>query len=91
MIKSFLDPKVETFFYNGGLLPFPGLDPVLTMRKLDLIDNVHAPEDFCYPRLNDCRVDEADPDKYSIALGDGWRLFFLFKNGNAANVYIKRQ
>jgi toxin HigB-1 len=92
MIMSFGDKATEDL-YNGlnskESRKIPSNILAVALRKLDMINAAHRPEDLKAPPGN--RLEHLKGDRvgfYSIRINDQYRIIFRMTQSNASNVQI---
>ncbi|QSV46245.1 type II toxin-antitoxin system RelE/ParE family toxin [Geobacter benzoatilyticus] len=88
MIKTFRCKDTQALFEGKSPRRFKAFATVAE-RKLQMLDDAHAPEDLRSPpgnRLEALRGDRKG--QWSIRINDQWRLCFRLEDGNAFDVEI---
>ncbi|MGQ0662698.1 MAG: type II toxin-antitoxin system RelE/ParE family toxin [Pseudomonadota bacterium] len=88
MIRSFRSKDTETLFHDHPVPRFSRFERV-ARRKLLVMHRARGLDDLRVPpgnRLELLRGDRAG--QHSVRINDRWRIFFLWKDGDAWNVEI---
>jgi proteic killer suppression protein len=90
-IRTFADPRLESFFRDGRAPRGAGWAGVakVVARKLDMLDYAAVLQDLTSPpgnRLESLKGDLAG--KYSIRVNDQWRIVFRWTPGGPADVDV---
>jgi proteic killer suppression protein len=90
-IASFVDDKIQEFFYTGKIPPKAGWRSVhsIARRKLDMLHYSHVLLDLRSPPGN--RLEELKGNLkgfYSIRINDQWRIIFQWTSQGPTEVDI---
>ena len=89
MIISFKDEKAESVFHGKRARKLPADIQQRARRKLRMLDAATVIDDLRSPPSN--RLEKLKGERrnqHSIRINDQWRICFVWKDGNAANVEI---
>ena len=89
MIENFKDKETERVWSGSGSRRLPGDIQQVARRKLRMINNARLLEDLRIPPANRLEALKGErKGQYSIRINDQWRICFVWREGNAANVEI---
>ena len=89
MIENFKDKETERVWSGSGSRRLPGDIQQVARRKLRMINNARLLEDLRIPPANRLEALKGKrKGQYSIRINDQWRICFVWREGNAANVEI---
>ena len=89
MIENFKDKGTEGVWSGSGSRRLPGDIQQVARRKLRMINNARLLEDLRIPPANRLEALKGKrKGQYSIRINDQWRICFVWREGNAANVEI---
>jgi toxin HigB-1 len=89
MIKSFKDRDAERLFLRERVRRFGSEVQPVGLRKLRMLDAATEIEDLRIPPAN--RLEKLKGDRtgqYSIRINRQWRIFFVWRSGDAHDVEI---
>jgi len=89
VIKTFGDEETEKVFHREFSKKLPSSIQPVALRKLRMLNNVHAITDLRIPpatRLEKLTGDRAG--QYSIRINEPWRICFNWRGSNAYDVEI---
>ena len=89
MIENFKDKETERVWSGSGSRRLPGDIQQVARRRLRMINNARLLEDLRIPPANRLEALKGErKGQYSIRINDQWRICFVWREGNAANVEI---
>jgi len=89
VIENFKDKETERVWSGSGSRRLPGDIQQVARRKLRMINNARLLEDLRIPPANRLEALKGKrKGQYSIRINDQWRICFVWREGNAANVEI---
>lgn len=85
MIKSFRRRGLQELFENGQSRKIDSVFHDRLLRRLDVLDSAHRPEDMDLPgfRFHALR---GKPKRYAVSVSGYWRLTFEWDGQNAVRV-----
>ncbi len=89
MIKSFKDDEANKIYLRERSRKLPPDIQQVALRKLRMINNAKSISDLRIPPAN--RLEKLSGNRagqYSIRINDQWRICFIWKDGDAADVEI---
>jgi proteic killer suppression protein len=87
MIVSFADKETEHFWRTGDHRRFPAEVKARAFRKLQLLDAAATLDFLRIPPSNHLEKLKGDrKNQYSIRVNQRWRLCFVWKDGDVAEV-----
>ena len=89
MIEDFKDKETERVWSGIGSRRLPADIQQVARRKLRMINNARLLDELRIPPANRLEaLKGARKGQYSIRINDQWRICFVWREGNAANVEI---
>ena len=89
MIENFKDKETERVWSGSGSRRLPGDIQQVARRRLRMINNARLLEDLRISPANRLEALKGErKGQYSIRINDQWRICFVWREGNAANVEI---
>ena len=89
MIKSFKDKETQKVYSREGSNKLPQDIQQVALRKLRMINNAKSLNDLRVPPANRLEKLKGLRDgQHSIRINDQWRICFVWKEGDAADVEI---
>ena len=89
MIKSFNDKETQKVYSREGSNKLPQDIQQVALRKLRMINNAKNLNDLRVPPANRLEKLKGLRDgQHSIRINDQWRICFVWKEGDAADVEI---
>lgn len=90
MIKSFADSNTEALFCDGVPRKLPSEVTARALRKLDMVDAAHTPDDLRVPPDNRLhRLQGERFGQYAIVVNAQWRICFRFEGEDAYDVELR--
>lgn len=83
MIKSFSHTGLEDFFYDGTKR---GINPKHADKLGRILDQLHRSvliQDMNYPGSGLHLLEPKTAGRWAVKVSGGWRIVFVFENGNA--------